>query len=281
MLPLDYRCWRRVRLAHCLAAAIAAGICLWVVPGAGGHAALMEYIRHDAVISVGPTNIDVTLELTFHEMPSLVERRRMDHDHDGAITNAEVKAYLADRTEMFESEVKLRVGGRALELIPLYDPGIDLLGVDGIGLSHHVLKLFYFVRTPTWLRPGDEIVLEDRLWTRAPSVCTGRARGEGGIQVLSQTGNETPAAGPGKVGPLLTRLRLQNVPANVGYHATEVGSARDTLSVASSAGREVNTSGSVTGLETLRGRARMLSCITMLILCGLLRTRRSAPRHVG
>ena len=120
-------------------ALISIAVCLACTPFAAGHAVYMTFARHDTSISVDPTNIDVTIELTFHEMPSLAERRRMDRDHDRTITAAEMKVYLTERSSLLQDGVTMTVDGRPVDVVELYEPEIDLLDVNGIAPSHHIL----------------------------------------------------------------------------------------------------------------------------------------------
>lgn len=149
------------------------------------HPVYMEFIEHRARLAVDPAHIDITVELRFNEVQSLSERRKMDVDHDGAISTAEQRAYLRRATRGLADQVSLRVGGEPLRVIDLYDPELDLLGVDGISPNHHVLRLFLFARTPASLKAGDEIVLEDQLWPAAPSLWFFDAAGKESVRLTT------------------------------------------------------------------------------------------------
>src|SRR5690242_131643 len=65
------------------------------IESAMAHEVMMTYVEHADRLIVGPSNIDITVALTFNELTSLEERKRMDRDRDGTINDAEVAAYLA------------------------------------------------------------------------------------------------------------------------------------------------------------------------------------------
>ncbi len=175
----------------------------------------MTFIRHDAKISVGPRNIDVIIELTFHEYPSLAERRRMDRDHDEAITEAERKDYLAGLAETFREGLTITVDDRPLQVVPLYEPQIDFLGAPNVAPSHHTLRLSYFARTPEWLAAGSRIRIEDRLWSQAPRIDVLSASGADGFQVIPDDVNGPGSSGEAPAGPRLISLSCQAVPAKM------------------------------------------------------------------
>lgn len=173
----------------------------------------MTFIRHEAKVVVGPRNIDITVELTFYEYPSLAERRRMDRDHDEVISEAELSSHLAGLREMLRDAVSLSVDGRALPVVPLYDPQIDLLGAAGVVPSHHVLRLFFFARTPEWLRAGSRLCIEDKLWPDAPRIDALDAVGRDGFGIVAEEGQGPRPMPEAATGPRGISLVCQVVPA--------------------------------------------------------------------
>ncbi len=137
---------------------------------ASGHPLFMTFIEHRNYLTVGAKNIDIRIELTFFEMRSQIERRRMDGDGDGTIRPAEVEAYLKSLTEQTDRGVTLLIDGREVEVYPMYGPALDLLGVDQIAPVHHRLTLTYFARIPEWIKTGSQIELIDRLWAGVSAV---------------------------------------------------------------------------------------------------------------
>ena len=139
---------------------------LWggAFPAASAHPSLRNYVQHRAVVAVGPTNIDLTLEFTFHENSSMTERARMDAKHDGRISDTEIRAYLAARTDVSEQSLALSVDAEPLELVPLYDPTLDLSGDTRVRQHTNVLRLYYFALTRDRLAPGGVLTLRDGLW---------------------------------------------------------------------------------------------------------------------
>ena len=141
-----------------------------IAQAASGHPLFMTFIEHRNFLTVGAKNIDIRVELTFFEVRSQIERRRMDGDGDGTITPTEVAAYLNAITEQVDAGVILRIDGREVEVYPMYGPALDLLGVDRIAPVHHRLILTYFARTPEWLKTDSRIKLTDGLWPGVSAV---------------------------------------------------------------------------------------------------------------
>jgi hypothetical protein len=173
----------------------------------------MTFVRHNAKIVAGPRNIDITLELTFHEYPSLAERRRMDRDHDDVIGESEVSAYLAGLADVLRDGITLAVDDRPLPVVPLYDPRVDLLGVSNVAPSHHTLRLYYFARTPAWLRAGSRIRIEDTFWSDAPRIDVLDANGTDGVRIIPDDTNNPAQSPEAATGPRVISLSCQVAPA--------------------------------------------------------------------
>lgn len=167
----------------------------WVVFGmlmkpnapACAHDLLARYIQHTAHLTVGAKHLDLELELTFFEEESTKERQAMDADGDGRISSAEKESYLTRLAPTLRRSVTLRVGGSEVALTPLYEPELDLLANNRTGPGHHCLRLFLFASTPPHLRPGDEIVVEDRLWPAASSFGTMHTDGREGFKLQTES----------------------------------------------------------------------------------------------
>lgn len=152
-----------------------------------GHAVFMSYIEHRAKAVVGPSNIDITIDLTFFEIRSMAERRRMDADRDGRISPEETASYLARMDGSVSAAVRLLVDDRPVDVVPLFNPTLDLLGTREVAPSHLLLRLFYFARTPSWIKAGSRIVIEDTLWPQAAALRTFEASGIDGFQISTET----------------------------------------------------------------------------------------------
>ena len=146
---------------------------------------LASYVQHTVNLAIGAQHIDVTLDLTFFEQWSASERAAMDADRNGAITRSEQEVYLKRIQAELRKQVKVFVAGRELPLAPLYNPEIDLLANSRVGPAHHRLRVFFFVTTPSGLRAGDEIVVEDGLWPQAKILATPRAEGRDGCRLAA------------------------------------------------------------------------------------------------
>ena len=171
--------WRSVGVIFLMLAGFAASR----PRAAVAHDLFTAYVQHGVHLTVGARNVDLTLDLTFFEEWSARERLVMDTDGNGRIARSEVEAYVKQLAPQVFRQVKLRVAGRELDLVPLYDPEIDLLANDKVGPGHHRLRLFFFAPTPPALRAGDEIVVEDSLWPLVKAIGTPQAEGHDGATV--------------------------------------------------------------------------------------------------
>ncbi|MCW5553998.1 MAG: hypothetical protein KIS67_17815 [Verrucomicrobiae bacterium] len=179
-LQTSQRAWSKVRLVLVLSFVAAFGAHRSIK----AHNFLREFIQHNVHLTVGAQHIDVTIDLTFFEDWSAREREAMDADGSGDITRAEQETYLKQLAPELCRQVKLRVAGRELALIPLYDPELDLQNDPGLGPSHHRLRLFFFAPTPE-LEAGDELVIEANLWPEAKSLGTPQAEVRDGGKLVS------------------------------------------------------------------------------------------------
>jgi hypothetical protein len=167
-----------------IASLVALGASLIAIRSADAHAVYMTYMRHDVRVTVSPENIDITIELTFFEMPSLSERRRMDRDRSGVVSDEECDHYLAALADQLDDAVNVTVDGRAVEVMPLYEPQIDLLDVAEVAPTHHVLRLYTFARTPPGFKADSRIVVKDALWPNVPALRSAEVAGEKGITAM-------------------------------------------------------------------------------------------------
>jgi len=152
---------------------------------AEAHDVLGTYVQHGVHLTIGMDHVDVTLDLTFFEEWSTRERRTMDADASGKITRTELNSYVTKFAPQLAQQVKLRVAGREVPLVPLYDPEVDLLANDTVGPAHHRLRLFFFAPTPM-LQEKDEIVIEDHLWPEAKALATSAAEGRDGCTLTAE-----------------------------------------------------------------------------------------------
>lgn len=134
------------------------------------HDTLAGYLRHHVTVSLDARHVDVTVHLTFFEDGSEHEREHMDADQDGQLSRAETEAYLKQLEPQLGGALKLRVADKPVDLVPLREPELDLLGYNRTGRWHHRLSLFYFAPTPPDLAAGAELVLEDRFWPGTPAL---------------------------------------------------------------------------------------------------------------
>lgn len=150
------------------------------------HDLFTNYVQHSVHLIVGARHLDLTLDLIFFEEWSARERRAMDADTNGRIARSELETYVNQLAPHLYEQVKLRVAGCERQLIPLYDPEVDLMANDKIGPGHHRLRLFFFAPTPPTLRADDEIVVEDRFWPEAKVLGTVQAEGRDGCTLTTE-----------------------------------------------------------------------------------------------
>jgi hypothetical protein len=166
---------------------VLACLVFFALPPAQAHDIFAEYIQHALTCAVGSNHLDVELELTFFEHPSIAERKVMDTDSDGQVSTAERESYLARVAPTLAQQVSLHVDGKELTLTPLYEPELDLPENSTTKLSHHHLRIFLFCATPANLKSGDSIVIEDRLWPSARFLGSVHAEGRDGCKLEADT----------------------------------------------------------------------------------------------
>jgi hypothetical protein len=178
-----------------LAVLLLAGTAIGPQRHAAAHDLYAAYVQHSVHLTVGARYIDLTLDLTFFEQPSVRERALMDADANGHITRSELESFVRKLAPQIAEEVVLRVSGHEVSLVPLYDPEIDLLGNDRVGLAHHRLRLFFFAPTPAALRADADIVVEDLLWPETKVLGTLEIEGRDGCALQPEAPSD-PACAP-------------------------------------------------------------------------------------
>jgi hypothetical protein len=195
-----------------LAVLLLAGIMLGLRGHATAHDLFAAYVQHSVHLTVGARHIDITVDLTFFEEPSLRERVLMDADANGHITRSELVSYARKLAPQLAEQVVLRVADQEVPLVPLYDPEIDLLGSDRVSLAHHRLRLFFFAPTPTALRAGADVVVEDLLWPENKALGTLQADGRDGCTLETEKTSDPSFAPAGKGEARLFKLRCLKPP---------------------------------------------------------------------
>ncbi len=149
------------------------------------HQLLGDCVQHRVFLTVDPVNIDIEVELTFTDMRAMAERRRLDRDHDWSINAEEVSHYAARLEGLGPEPFGVAIDGRALRVVPLYDPQVELRAGRQVAPAPLALRLFYFARTPEWLKPGSQVVLTDRLWPEAPAILAMAVNGRDGVRMAT------------------------------------------------------------------------------------------------
>ena len=152
------------------------------VPVTLAHISLRNYIQHHIAITASAENIDIVVDLSFYENCAARERIKMDADHDGRISDSEVRAYLDKIAEKVQDGLRLSIDGRPVDLLVLHEPKLDLMGFAQTGPHPHLLHLFYFARTPEALKTGATIALTDSLWPDVDAIRGVEIQGKDGFR---------------------------------------------------------------------------------------------------
>lgn len=179
------------------------GIFFTVLTSASAHVELEKYLQQRVTTTVSRTNVDITIEVLFTGSASLNERRLMDADGDGTLSSSETQEYLKAIALAAESKVVLRADGKQCAMTPLYDAELDFLDSAGIVAHPHVLRLYFFARTPESFHAGTSLTLDSMLWADAPSLIASTVRGEEGIDMLG-----SPNPGLQRPSPMTNSVRI-------------------------------------------------------------------------
>jgi len=188
------------------------------------HTVLMDCVQHRVALTVDRANIDVDVELIFGEWQSLLQRRQMDRNGDETITVEERAAYERFLAATLIKPLSVSVDGRRLDVIPLYDPAIELGGSNKTSLTGHRVRLSYFARTPSWIQSGSRITLSDGLWTKQPALSFLNVTGQDGVRlVIEDSGWTLSPQGTG--GPRLMQTRCATAVGPAAPMVTDAGVA--------------------------------------------------------
>jgi hypothetical protein len=138
--------------------------------GVRAHDVFTAYVHHRITLRAAADHLEVKFELTFFEESSAQERRLMDVNGDGQIERGELESYAKGLSGRWTNAPSVLLGAERLRVVPLYDPEVDLLGVEGVGWAHHRLVLRHFVPGAPALAVGDELRVEDFYWPSWPAL---------------------------------------------------------------------------------------------------------------
>ena len=204
---------RRLSLA---AAPIASLAILIALPAAVAAHPLGNFtINHFADITVAPTEIRLGVVIDMAEIPTFQERRKMDTDGDGTVSDDEVAAARGPYCATQGSKLRLTIGGTAAPLRST-DAALSFPGGLG-GLSTMRLECTYVAPLTTRLTPTTSIAFEDTSYPERLGWREIIARGDG---VTVETGG-LPATSVSK--------RLTAYPADLISQPLDVRSAALTV----------------------------------------------------
>ncbi len=149
---------------------------LLAAPLAFAHPESGDYLQHRIELSAKADHVDLTIEITFDAGRSYEERQKIDADKDGKFSKAERKIYLDRVDAEAGTQLQLTINGKAVMLVPLYDPELDLYDSRDVERHPHVLRLSYFAEVT--FAPGDVVTVVDNLWPDEPAIMLAEA-GEG------------------------------------------------------------------------------------------------------
>jgi hypothetical protein len=161
---------------------VVAAFTVYVCP-AHAHVELAQYSQQRVNAVVGPANVDITVEFRFTGPVSLSQRKQIDTNEDGALSEDERQEYLTTIVDQAEAGLTLHIDGKICALIPLHDPELDFLDSTDIEAHPHALRLHYFARTPETLHVGSALTLDSYMWTDTPWLVASSVRGSDGIEI--------------------------------------------------------------------------------------------------
>ena len=168
-------------------------VLLLAVPVAFAHPELGDYLKHRIVLSAKADHIDLTVEITFDAGRSYEERQKIDADKDGKFSRAEREVYFAQIDSAAGKQLQLVVNGKARNLVPLFDPELDLFDSRDVERHPHVLRLSYFAEVKC--APGDVVTVVDNLWPDNPAIMLAEAQEEEVIRATPRQSNAPGVAG--------------------------------------------------------------------------------------
>ena len=134
------------------------------------HDTLATVLEQTVACAPHADAIDFEFVWAFHGDVARAERRAMDTDLDGRISDDEARSYAEALLRRSDTALRLTAAGRNLDLVSYYDPDV-LLGserrVTGAPLT---LKLFCFARWPGKLSGEVRLEIEDVLWIHLPTL---------------------------------------------------------------------------------------------------------------
>ena len=169
------------------------------------HDVLQTFVVHAVAFQFRTNALEIRLELTFFEQTSQLERQRMDANQDGRLTRAEVGRYAREAEVALMRGLRLTIGNQAVDLVPLYEPELQLDHFDTTSPGHHRLVFQLFTPFPGAFPPGSEVRLEDSLWPGEPALLSLQTGPTVGADVFR--GAATLGA-PGKPHAFTTRVPL-------------------------------------------------------------------------
>jgi nickel/cobalt transporter (NicO) family protein len=119
-----------------LALALSSAALALVVPAASAHPLGNFTINHYNGLRVSPTTILVDHVTDFAEIPAFSERRTMDTDGDGQVSDSESAGYASTRCSALAVDLDLQIGAARLPLV------LDQLGISfPIGQGNPTMRL--------------------------------------------------------------------------------------------------------------------------------------------
>lgn len=165
---------------------------LLAAPLAFAHPESGDYLQHRIELSAKADHIVLTVEITFDAKRSYEERRKIDADKDGRFSNAERNAYFDQIDAEADKQLQLSINGKAVTLVPLYDPELDLYNSHDAERHPHVLRLTYFAEVKCI--PGDAVTVVDGLWPNEPAIMLLDENAGAGVIVIPHSPNESSGA---------------------------------------------------------------------------------------
>ena len=197
-------------------AALALAATAWLVlcrATVSAHPVNMDCVDQQFVLRIEPGRLVVQAVVRHHEFTSLVRRKAMDSDGDGAISPAEARAYAEKAARDLLGALALTVDGKPVALRPVGTPRVDLEGENQVVPFNHVERADFEAAVDA--APGSlvRVGFQTKAFPDNPGFFRYWVAGEG-VRVVWRSFKEQPPVDPNTVvapGPPLRRVEFAYV----------------------------------------------------------------------
>ncbi len=174
------------------------------------HQPFQSYIQHQTTVQLSKEYIDLELELTFYNLLALSHRQEIDQDKNEEIGKPEIEDYLSHQEDLYPHLFSISINGKRLQLIPLYEPELKLLGDPRTAPSPFQLRFFLFAEIPLQTDSNMRIELQDQLFPDYPAVCIWNTTAQDGIRLTNSKSTVVYTSKAIKTVPRIHRIHAIN-----------------------------------------------------------------------